>query len=420
MTDHPLSGRPLTGHPPSGHPPSGHPLSGQLPTGHQPTGHRHLVLVGGGHAHVHVLKRLAERPAPGVRITLVTREAETPYSGMLPGLIAGQYRHAEAHIDLRPLARRAGADLVLQPATALDPTARQLRLADGRTVLYDLLSLDIGSTPRTDIASGALAHTVPLKPVSGLSQRWAAVLDRARSTDRPLTIAMVGGGAAGIEVILGVEARFRRLQQENGVPRPSLSLITGRALLPAHPAAARRFLRREAERRGITLHEHTRIARVEPDRLIAGDGRSFPMDIALWATQAGAAPWVRESGLSVDDAGFLRVGDTLQSVDDPRVFAAGDIATMVNHPRPKAGVFAVRQGPPLAVNLRRVLGGQAPMLWRPQREILALIGTGDGRAVATRNGVALHGTVFWWLKDRIDRQWMAKYQEPDSRPPAPA
>lgn len=363
---------------------------------------RHLVLVGGGHSHVYVLKAFGERPMAGVRLTLVSRRRETPYSGMLPGHMAGFYSHAQCHLDLARLAAFAGARLVVAEAVGLDRNARLLHLEDGTALPYDLLSLDIGSTPRTDDVPGALSHATPLKPVDHLSARWQAVVERAEAAPRPLALAVVGGGAAGIEVALCAEHRLRG--------RATVTLVTAGRVLAGGPARARRLLLATAAARGIAVEEQAPVARVEAGRLRLADGRTLPFDDCLWATQAAGAPWLRATGLALDEAGFIRVGPTLQSETDPRILAAGDVATMVAHRRPKAGVMAVRQGPPLAENLRRLLNGTAPQPFRPQRRFLALIGTGDGRAVAAWGPFAVAGRWVWRWKDRIDRRWMAGFQ----------
>ncbi|WP_217992085.1 selenide, water dikinase SelD [Caenispirillum bisanense] len=380
-----------------------------------------LVLVGGGHSHVHVLKMFGMRPLPGVRLTLVTRTAETPYSGMLPGFVAGCYDHDQIHLDLVRLARFAGARLVLAEACGLDRAARRVLLPGRPPLRYDLLSLDIGSTPRADDVPGALEHVTRLKPVDRLAERWRALTERVLAADHRLRLVMVGGGAAGIEVALGAEHALRLRLRAAGreALTPAVALVTGGRLLAGHAPAVRTAFLAEAARRGVAVREDARVARVEAGALVMADDRRIPFDECLWATQAAGAPWLAETGLALDDAGFVLVTETLQSVTDPLVLAAGDVATMVGHPRPKAGVMAVRQGPPLTENLRRLITGQAPQPFRPQKRFLALIGTGDGRAVASRGRFTAQGAWVWRWKDHVDRTWMRKYQElPEMRLPA--
>jgi selenide,water dikinase len=365
-----------------------------------------LVLVGGGHAHVHVLKSLGMRPVPGVRVSLVARDVETPYSGMLPGYVAGHYSFEECHIDLGRLARFAGARLIRDEAIGLDRAGGFLLTHAHPPIRWDLLSIDIGSAPRSDDVSGAAEHAIAVKPIARFATRWEALLGRAPELPT-LRLAVVGGGAGGVELALA--AQYRLAQVGSGTVE--VSLVTREALLPSHNRRVRRYFERIFGERGIALLTHQEIVRVEPGKLICADGRSVAFDEALWVTEAGAAPWLAETGLPLTTDGFISIDETLRSPADPRIFAAGDVATMLAHPREKAGVYAVRQGPPLAANLRRALTGKRPRRAVPQRRGLALIGTGDGHAVASRGPFAAYGASWWQLKDWIDRRWMRRYRE---------
>jgi len=365
-----------------------------------------LVLVGGGHAHVHVLKRFGMRPADGVRLTLVTRDLETPYSGMLPGYVAGHYRFEECHIDLVRLARFAGARLIHDEAIGLDRQARRVLCRAHPPIRYDVVSFDIGSTPRLADVPGAAEYTVSVKPIARFAARWEALLERARDLGR-IRLAIVGGGAGGVELALSAQ---HRLQGLLGTP-PELTLVSREGLLPSHNEGTRQRFEIIFAERGIQILTHNPIVRVEPGRLIAADGSRIPFDEALWVTEAAGAPWLGETGLPLDERGFLIIDERLRSPLDSAVFAAGDIATMPAHRREKAGVYAVRQGPPLADNLRRALEGKRLRRALPQKHALALIGTGDGYAVASRGRHEAYGAILWRLKDWIDRRWMRRYTE---------
>jgi selenide,water dikinase len=365
-----------------------------------------LVLVGGGHAHVHVLKRFGMRPMPGVRLTLITRDVETPYSGMLPGYVAGLYSFAECHIDLIRLARFAGARLIHDEAIGLDRARRQVLCRAHPPIRYDILSLDIGSTPRLGDVPGAAEHTVSVKPIDRFGARWEALLDRTRDLGH-LRLVIVGGGAGGVELAASARQRLAGL-----LPTPpEVTLVTREGLLPSHNDAVRRRFATIFRERGIRVVANNPIVRVEPGQLIAADGTVIEFDEALWVTEAAGAPWLAETGLPLDERGFIIIDETYRSPADAAVFAAGDIATMPAHPREKAGVYAVRAGPPLAANLRRGLAGRNLRRAVPQRQALALIGSGDRRAVASRGRHEAYGAPVWWLKDWIDRRWMRRYNE---------
>jgi selenide,water dikinase len=371
-----------------------------------------LVLVGGGHAHVHVLKSFGMRPAPGVRVTLVTRDVETPYSGMLPGYVAGHYSFEECHIDLGRLTTFAGARLIRDEAIGLDRDACTVLTRDHPPIRYDILSIDIGSTPRSDGVPGAAEHAIIVKPIAGFGERWEALLERARKMPQ-LRLAVVGGGAGGVELALAARHRLAELKTD----AVEVTLVTKEALLPSHNGRVRRLFEQILEERRIAALTDTPIVRVEPGALIGADGNRIEFGEALWVTQAGAAPWLAETGLPLTEGGFIAVDTRLRSTGDPRIFAAGDVATMIAHPREKAGVYAVRQGPPLARNLRRALAGKRLRRAVPQKRALALIGTGDKQAVASRSPFAAYGPRLWQLKEWIDRRWMRRYTElPDMQP----
>ena len=381
-----------------------------------------LVLLGGGHSHVTVLKRFGMQPLPGVRLTLVSRGVDTPYSGMLPGLIAGHYSYDDAHIDLQMLARFADARVIVDEATGLDLVNRHVLFARRPPVSYDVLSIDIGSTPNVGVA-GAAEHAIPVKPIDQFLERWTALSARLLAATARTRVAVVGGGAGGVELLLAMQYRIGRLLEEEGRDSAHLEyhlFAESSEVLPTHNRAVRRIFERILRERGVRVHLGSAVVEVSPSQIRTADGHTHGVDEVLWTTQAAAAPWLAGSGLAVDDAGFVRVSDTLRSASHADVFAAGDVASMTEHPRPKSGVFAVRQGRPLARNLRRSLLGQPLGRYRPQRQFLSLISTGDEYAVASRGPLALQGAWLWRWKNWIDRRFMRRFSElPEMAPAAP-
>ena len=349
----------------------------------------------------------ATRPPAGVQVTLVGRDVRTPYSGMIPGFVAGQYTFDDCHIDLATLCERTGAALVHGEAVGLDRERRHVLLKDGEPVPYDVLSLDVGSAPNLAALPGAGQWAIPVKPIAALGRRWLAFLERLKDWQGPLSIVVIGGGAGGVELALAIDHRLRQ-----AVPGAALqvTLATRGEILEGQAAAARRKLRAIFRDRGIALREQAAASRVERDAVALADGTSLPADAVFVVTEASAAGWFAGTGLPLDERGFLALRDTLASTGDERIFAAGDCGTVLAHRRPKAGVFAVRQGPPLAANLRRALAGRPPEPYVPQERYLSILGTGDGNAVATRGDWALEGRWLWWWKDFIDRRWMRMYR----------
>jgi len=375
---------------------------------------RDIVLVGGGHSHVGVLRMFGMHPLPGVRLTVVCRDTHTPYSGMLPGYIAGHYGYDEVHIDLSRLAVFAGARFFHDEAVGLDRAGRKVICRGRPPVSYDLLSINIGSTPRMDGVAGAEAHAVAVKPIHNFNARWLGLLERVRNHAGATSIAVVGAGAGGVELTLAMQHRLRKELTALGRNPEDLRfhlLEASERILPTHNAAVRAAFERVLAARGVAVHTNSQVERVDAGRLQTAAGATIDADETVWVTRAGGAPWLRETGLALDKEGFLQVGGTLQSVTDPNVYAAGDIASMVDQPLEKAGVFAVRMGPPLARNLRLAVEGKPQFPYRPQRRWLALISTGDRAAIASRGPLFLQGAWAWRWKDWIDRRFMAKFSE---------
>jgi selenide, water dikinase len=362
-----------------------------------------LVLVGGGHSHALALRMLAMKPLAGLRITLISPASHTPYSGMLPGLVAGHYSFEETHIDLTRLCQWAGVRFIESEVTALDPANKKLTLAGRPDIEYDLLSIDIGSQPELDSVPGARAHSVPVKPVAGLWQRWRELEARLAAMDQPHRLAVVGGGAGSVELVLAMAHALAGR-------KVSIELFCGaQEILLGYNGTARAAVMAALQKHKIGVHLASRVSAVEDQALVLSDGTRHLYGDLFWCTGAAASPWVAASGLSCDERGFLQITDTLQSVDDACVFGAGDIATQVNYPRPKAGVYAVRQGPVLVHNLRAKVLKQPLRAHRPQQRFLSLVSLGDKRATADRGPFSVSGHWVWRWKDRIDREFMERF-----------
>jgi len=367
-----------------------------------------VVLLGGGHSHVQVLRRLGMRPMPGVRVTIVSRESFTPYSGMLPGHVAGRYEWRDIHIDLGPLARFAGARFVPDEVSGLDADGRRLVLAGHPELRYDLLSVNSGAVPAAANEVG-----IPVKPIGRFLPRWHEVRERAVTGER---VTLIGGGSGGVELALAM----RRVLPA-GV---RLSLLSD-TLLAGHAPGAVGHLRGALDVAGVDVEERFRVRTAQASQggalVMSDDDRRHQTDHLFWVTGVEAPAWVAASGLATDSDGFIAVDRHLRSVSHADVFAAGDVAALSGQPRPKSGVFAVRQGPVLTANLRRAVEGGRLARYRAQRRALAIIGTGDGSAVASRGRLWAAGRWVWRWKDWIDRRFMARFNDlPEMSDPEPA
>ena len=380
---------------------------------------RDLVLIGGGHAHALVLLRWAMKPLPGARLTLIDPNPAAPYTGMLPGLIAGHYPRAALEMDLVKLARHAGARLILARAEGMDPTRGTVHLAGRPPVGFDVASLDIGITSDLPDLPGYAEHATSAKPLGGYAARWEAFATAVEAGQERAEIAIIGAGVGGVELALAMAQRLR------GAPGLQIALIErGEAILPQTGPRARARLTAHLARAGVTVITGARPAHVSADALHLADGRALPARLVLGAAGSRPQPWLETTGLPLHQ-GHVVVDAHLRALADPPIFAVGDCAHMTHAPRPKAGVFAVRQAPILAHNLRAALSGGRLRAYRPQRDYLKLVSLGGQSALADKWGLALEGPALWRLKDRIDARFMHMFHHlpvmpapPLPRPPA--
>jgi selenide,water dikinase len=364
-----------------------------------------LVLVGGGHSHALALRMLAMHPIAGLRITLISPDSHTPYSGMLPGLVAGHYSFEQTHIDLFRLCQWAGVRFLSSQVTAVDTANKVLTLRGRPPVAYDLLSLDIGSQPELDSVPGAREHAVPVKPVASLWQRWQTFEGGLKGPVEMSRVAVVGGGAGSVELIL---AMAHRLQNDD----MDFQLYCGAAqLLQGYNTRASAAVCLALQTAGVSVNLNARVEQVVDGELLFTGGGREPYDQLFWCTGAAAAPWIESSGLAVTDSGFLAVRDTLQALNDDSVFGVGDIAVQVDNPRPRAGVFAVRQAPVLAHNLRAALMAQPLREHKPQQRFLSLLSLGGRSATADKGLFNATGQWVWRWKDRIDGEFMGRFEQ---------
>nr|WP_217482866.1 selenide, water dikinase SelD [Sulfitobacter maritimus] len=365
---------------------------------------RDLVLVGGGHAHALVLRKWGMDPLPGARLTVINPGPTAPYTGMLPGHIAGHYGRDELEIDLMRLCGHAGARLILGAATGIDRAAREITVEGHGAVAYDVASIDVGITAKMDLP-GFAQHVVGAKPLDVYAARWREFLAAVNAGDQPPEVAVIGGGVAGCELALAMAFALRQA----GV-QPAVTVVEHGAKLSGMAPRTAAMVRRRMAELGVGLTLNAKVTRIIEGAVIL-DGAT-PIPAALCVGAAGAVPhgWLAQTDLPLHE-GFIRVGADLGVVDDDALFAVGDCAHMEATPRPKAGVFAVRAAPVLHDNLRAALSGGTRQAFKPQKHYLKLISLGGKSAVAERNGLALGGALLWQWKDRIDRKFMDRLDD---------
>jgi len=343
---------------------------------------------------------MAETPFPSARVTLVSPFARQMYSGMVPGFVAGHYEIDDCVIPLGPLAERAHVKFIEGSATAIDAAKRLVTLADGQVLHGDTISLDTGPVMDRDLIPGARDHALFVRPIEHFTRLWQAVLELAEQ--RPLSVVVVGAGAAGVELAMALQFRFGE--------RARVSLVTGGPPpLPGFPAGAQHRALGALKHMGVTLFEDA-CSEITASHVVLSRGMRLACDAPVLATGVSAPAWLAGSGLALDEHGFVATGPTLQSTSHPDVFAVGDVASRIDAPHPRSGVYAVRAGPPLALNLRRRMGGGELHEHRPQPRALYLLACGERRAIAAYGDWSAAGRWVWWWKDRIDRRFIAAYR----------
>jgi selenide,water dikinase len=359
---------------------------------------RDLILIGGGHTHALVLRKWGMNPLAGVRVTVINPGPTAPYSGMLPGFVGGHYTRAELDIDLVKLARFAGARIINGYARAIDTAAKTINVDDRPPIAYDVAAIDVGITSTMPDLPGFQAHAIPAKPLGTFASRW----DAFRAETNTPHIAVIGGGVAGAELALAMAHALRD-------KTPEIKLIDRSRALSALGYKARNMMLAALTANNVEIVEHAEVTEIFAEGVVLSDGRLIRSDFTTGAAGAKPHGWIADIGLDLHE-GFVTVDGNLQS-SDPAIFAVGDCAHLSANPRPKAGVYAVREAPVLFDNLRAVLSGGDLRPYKPQRDYLKLVSLGEKSALAEKFGTARQGPLLWKLKDYIDRKFMDQFDE---------
>ncbi len=378
-------------------------------------GIKKLLLLGAGHAHVHVLASLAQHRPADLDVTVLTPFAYQTYSGMTPGFVAGHYAETDCRIALEPLVRAAGARWVQGRCTGIDPVGNLVGItaaggAQGvpASLGFDVLSIDTGAViDRVRLEAempGAAAHALAVRPIEAFAQLWPQVM--ALAQEKPVSLAVVGAGAAGIELMFAAEQAIR----QHGKPGARFTLITGGPeVADNYRAGVQRKVLRQLKRRGITVLREACVG-IGPGEVVLGNGARLACDVPLLAIGTHAPPWLQGSGLALSDSGHVLVNAFQQSTSHPQVFAAGDVATRADVPHARSGVYTVRAGPPLAHNLLAFHQRNPLKPHQPPTNTLNLLSCGTGHAIASYGPLSLEGAWAWRWKDRIDRGFIERYR----------
>ena len=368
---------------------------------------KRLVLAGGGHAHLSVLRALA-RQRPDIDAVMITPSTHQTYSGMLPGWMVGHYSMAECQIDLRPLAQAANVEIILDQVTRANAELQRVTLANGTELDYDFLSVDVGGETNLSWLEALGKRLLPIKPLGGFVQRWQGIVADAGKQSN-FSLIVVGGGAAGVEIALAAQHVF----EERGSTATVALVASERGLLPGHATGVANRVRDLLKQRGVVLHEAQAVG--AEDGVLLGNGRHLYADIVIAATGSTPPRWLQTSYLALDEHGYLSVDAGHQSISHPNVFAAGDVCARTDIIMARSGVHAVFAGPVVAHNLIASIAGGKFVRYRPRKRSLYLMATGPKHAIASWGPLSAAGNWVWWWKNRIDRRFMNKHGSGDAR-----
>lgn len=376
------------------------------------TAKKSIVLLGGGHSHIEVIRQLAINPIANVEVTLISEDQHTPYSGMLPGLIAGHYNFSDCHIDLAALCQWAKVQFIKTRATAIDANTNVVSCSNGAAVFYDVLSINTGSQPKLNAIAGAsFGHAV--KPIKSFITQWERWLTAQQSnTDSTPNVAVVGGGAAGIEVILAISHRLKALNIE-----VKLSLICAAdSLLSGHNRRVQTLITKHLAAANIAVFYNSAVTAATATGITINNNKELLSDLTVWAVNAQAKPWLANTELSCNKDGFIDVDSNLRSTSHRNVFASGDTINFVSQTLPKAGVYAVRQGPIIDNNIRALIKPASTklLIYKPQQQFLSLLTTGGKHAILSRGALCLSGKWVWRWKNKIDSNFVDRFNPPNT------
>ncbi len=365
---------------------------------------KHLVFVGGGHAHLMALLHLDRYVQKGHRVTLISPSAYHYYSGMGPGMLSGIYRSQEVRFHVKRLAQDRGGLFLEDRVVKMDPFRRSLILSSGEAVYYDVASFNTGSeVPIASLISGPLENVFPVKPVINLLRARRLIVKNL--PQKRLQFIIIGGGPAGVEIAANL---WRLIAENNG--QAQITLMAGKKLLGDFPEKVRGLALKSLGERGIEVREGGYVKSLLPGTAVLTDSETLPFDFAFIAMGIKPLPLFRDSALPTGQDGGLQVNAYLQSIAHPEIFGGGDCISLSGNPLAKVGVYAVRQNPVLFHNLLAALEGGEMQTFQPQKDYMLIFNMGNGRGILWKKNWIWDGRLSFLLKDYIDRKFMKKFQ----------
>lgn len=365
-----------------------------------------VFLVGGGHSNIQVLHRLGKIKKRQFQLTLFSDVQFAPYSGMIPAYLAGDWNLDDLHFDLKKICDRYGFSFIQQKVSKISASQNQIQLHNGEIHHYDICSVNIGIQPVTLPISPSAAHkTLTVKPISEFLRKWNEVQMKLFRDPEFHSLNIIGGGAAAFEIAIACRRKFPN-------PMYPIRLLAGRRGLLSHTnSRTRKLAKRSLEFHKIETVESSHVIEITDEGIVLEDGRLLQSSLALICTSASAPELFKRSELPIDENGFLKVNESLQVPGFENLFAAGDCVRFLPRPLPKAGVFAVRQGPVLEQNIVASIDGKnSKTTYVPQSRHLSLLVSGHHQAIASYGDIALVGLLPWKLKQMLDLSFMKRFQ----------
>ena len=383
---------------------------GDIPSAMNTPQRNHLVLLGAGHAHLQVIKQWPRLAPSFAKVTLISPGPIQTYSGMMPGWVAGAYELGDCQVDIRPWLQRANIRWVQDTCIGINATQRQLYLrgAPDSPFSFDQLSIDIGSSMSPaqieGVMPGASGRVLPIRPMDLFATHWNAAVGIAQ--ERRMDIAILGAGAAGVELALACKAKMRRIRAQ-----ASVTLLTGGPdqLLSGYSTRVQSLALKALKRAEVSVLPHRSVA-FENGSVILDNKLRLKCDLPIVATGSMAPAWLKDTDLALDERGYIEVNAYQQSTSHTFVFACGDVASRNDVSHPKSGVYAIRAGEQMAEQLSSSLRrGQLKEI-KVQPRSLNILNTGNRRAIASYGDWSTSGWLAWLLKDYIDRRYIKSFQ----------
>ena len=366
---------------------------------------KHLVLVGGGHAHMVTLRNLHSFIEKGYKVTVIGPSRYHYYSGMGPGMLGGTYTPDDIRFATDHVVTRAGGDFILDKVVKIDPANKTVLLENNDPINYDVLSCNAGSYVSWNQVTGEQTDIFSVKPIETLMKAQARLLELL--SRKKITVGIVGGGPSSLEIA----GNTWQLARDHGKYMPEIKIFAGSRLMSRFPEKIRNMARKSLQKKSVKIIEQDYSKEVRTGRVTLESGAVHEADIIFLAVGVKPSTIFKESGLPTGPDDGLLVNKYLQCTEHPDIFGGGDCIYFQDQPLDKVGVYAVRENPVLYHNLMATLDGDELHPFDPGGSYLLIFNVGGGKGILGKNSLIFGGRLAFWIKDYIDRKFMREFQE---------